>query len=186
VLRDLNRGDRPVAPIALNLRFGLTPQAVVEAADGTVLRVNDRDGVSHDLPADLIVTCIGYQTADVCSQPVTGGVFKNDDGLVADRLYAVGWCKRGPSGTIPTNRTEAATVAQRIAAEATCGGRDGSAALRGLLSDKGALVIDYAAWRRIDEQEQARAAPQRVRHKYSAINEMIQAAAPRTAVEPSL
>jgi ferredoxin--NADP+ reductase len=185
VLRDLNRADRPPAPIALNLMFGLTPKAVVDEAGGHVLRVADREGVSQDLPADLIVTCIGYQTADVCSQPATGGVFKNDDGLVADRLYAVGWCKRGPSGTIPTNRTEAATVAQRIAAETIDGGRDGSAALRGLLAAKGAQVVDYAAWRRIDEQEQARAGPQRVRHKYAEINDMILAAAPQSAVEPS-
>ena len=69
-----------------------------------------------EFPAQLAVTCIGYEAVACCSVSPTNGVFANENGKVEDRLYVVGWAKRGPSGTIPTNRTEAQQVAQRIAA----------------------------------------------------------------------
>ena len=37
-------------------------------------------------------------------------------GRIADRLFAVGWARRGPSGTIGTNRPDGYEVADRIAA----------------------------------------------------------------------
>jgi hypothetical protein len=61
------------------------------------------------------------------------GVFANQDGKVDERLYVVGWAKRGPSGTIPTNRVEAQQLAQRIAQEMQSGERPGGAGLRKLL-----------------------------------------------------
>ncbi len=61
------------------------------------------------LPADIAVTCIGYEKAAVDGVRPTGPE-------IQPGLYAVGWAARGPSGTIPTNRTEARALAQRIVA----------------------------------------------------------------------
>jgi ferredoxin--NADP+ reductase len=172
VLRDLARADRPPAPVALDLRFGLTPVEIVGEYAVKAVRVRDRTGALQDIPADLVVTCIGYESAAVCRQNTTSGVFQNDGGQIADRLFAVGWCRRGPTGTIPTNRTEAATVAELIASKTIGADRPGSSRLRELLAEKNVRVFDYAAWRRIDESEVARARPQRVRHKHSAVDDV--------------
>ena len=60
-------------------------------------------------PADLAVTCIGYEKAAVDGVLPTGP--EPEPGL-----YAVGWAARGPSGTIPTNRAEARALARRMIA----------------------------------------------------------------------
>ena len=61
------------------------------------------------LPADLAVTCIGYEKAAVDGVWPTGPE-------IEPGLYAVGWAARGPSGTIPTNRTEARALSARMIA----------------------------------------------------------------------
>ena len=42
-------------------------------------------------------------------------------GRIADRLYAVGWARRGPTGTIGTNRPDGYEVADQIAADMPAG-----------------------------------------------------------------
>ena len=50
---------------------------------------------------DLVITCIGYD----------GVAFPEGEGV-----FPVGWAKRGPSGTIPTNRADSHAVAQQVIA----------------------------------------------------------------------
>ena len=104
------------------------------------------------------------------------GLFANDGGHIRGGLYTVGWAKRGPSGTIPTNRIEAQAVAQRIAADLGDGGKPGGAALRALLDGQAVRWVDYAGWRRIEVLEQASADPGRCRRKLTAIPDMLAAA----------
>ena len=42
-------------------------------------------------------------------------------GNIADRLYAVGWARRGPTGTIGTNRPDGYEVAEQVAAAMPAG-----------------------------------------------------------------
>ena len=81
------------------------------------MQFRSASGEVVEIPAQLAVTCIGYETIACCSTTPENGVFRNEDGRIEDRLYVVGWAKRGPSGTIPTNRVEAQQVAQKIAQE---------------------------------------------------------------------
>ena len=67
----------------------------------------------------LVISAIGYE-----AQPMTGiayekGKVLNTDGRVRDNLYVVGWAKRGPSGVIGTNKSDAAGVIELIISNLT-------------------------------------------------------------------
>ena len=58
----------------------------------------------------LVITAIGYQAASLEGIPYENGKVVNVDGRVAPETYVVGWAKRGPSGVIGTNKSDAADV----------------------------------------------------------------------------
>jgi ferredoxin--NADP+ reductase len=65
----------------------------------------------------LVISAIGYE-----AQPITGISFEkgkvlNTDGRVKGNLYVVGWAKRGPSGVIGTNKSDAAAVIELLTAD---------------------------------------------------------------------
>jgi ferredoxin--NADP+ reductase len=58
----------------------------------------------------LVITAIGYEAASLEGIPYEKGKVSNIDGRVNENLYVVGWAKRGPSGVIGTNKSDAADV----------------------------------------------------------------------------
>jgi ferredoxin/flavodoxin---NADP+ reductase len=58
----------------------------------------------------LVITAIGYEAAPLDGIPYERGKVVNTDGRVTENLYVVGWAKRGPSGVIGTNKSDAADV----------------------------------------------------------------------------
>jgi ferredoxin--NADP+ reductase len=58
----------------------------------------------------LVITAIGYEAASLEGIPYEHGKVVNVDGYVSDNLFVVGWAKRGPSGVIGTNKSDAADV----------------------------------------------------------------------------
>lgn len=82
---------------------------------------------------DLVVTCVGYH----------GVVFPKGEGI-----FPVGWARRGPSGTIPTNRADSHAVAQQVIAWLR--ERDPKSG-----PDPLPPSVDAAGWHRIDEAEAA-------------------------------
>ena len=166
--RDLSK------PIRLHFDFRLKPlclegRALVERA---VFEVQRRDGDGYapsgetrSVRADLVVSCIGYRSLPCGALAPEAGRFRNEAGRIEPGLYVVGWAKRGPSGTIPTNRSEAHAVADRLLAETQAGGMPGRAGLRAALATGARGIVDFAAWRAIDATERARAADGRPREK---------------------
>jgi len=163
-------------PVTINFHFNLTPTAFV--GDGKLQEVQFRSasGESVILPAQMAVTCIGYEALPCCSALPANGIFANQDGKVDERLYVVGWAKRGPTGTIPTNRVEAQQLAQRIAQETQSGDRPGGAGLRKLLQERNVRWVDYAGWQRIHAAELARTGAGRGREKLSSAEAMLETA----------
>jgi ferredoxin--NADP+ reductase len=126
-------------------------------------------GETYEVPASLVITAIGYSTSPIPDVPFEGGKFVNESGRIADRLYAVGWARRGPSGTIGTNRPDGYEVAEQIAAAVPAegsGDREGASGLKRLLESCGVMPTDYDDWRKIEQTEVSRARPGSPREKF--------------------
>jgi ferredoxin--NADP+ reductase len=126
-------------------------------------------GETYEVPASLVITAIGYSTSPIADVPFEGGKFVNEGGRISDRLYAVGWARRGPTGTIGTNRPDGYEVAEQIAAAMPAGSsdqREGAAGLKRLLEGRGVMPTDYDDWRKIEETEISRARPGSPREKF--------------------
>lgn len=125
-----------------------------------------------EIPADLIVTAIGYQSTPIAEVPFDEklGRFPNQDGHIEGNLYVVGWGKRGPSGTIPTNRPDSFAVSRLIMESITADdNKNGSKTLDSLLASRGCRSTDLDDWKLIDTKEHANG----VRQKISSIDEML-------------
>jgi len=127
-------------------------------------------GETYAIPASLIVSCIGYHTPRIPGVPYDerGGKFANEGGVIGDGLYCVGWARRGPSGTIGTNRPDGQEVAEIIAAALPVDGGDGKsggAGLDALLGERGIVATSFDDWRSIEAAETAAARPGAPREK---------------------
>ena len=127
-------------------------------------------GEEYVIPANLVVSCIGYHTSPIAGVPYDerGGKFANDAGVIGDGLYAVGWARRGPSGTIGTNRPDGYEVAGQVAAAVPAGsdgGKAGGEGLDALLAGRSAKSTSFTDWRAIEAAETAAARPDAPREK---------------------
>ncbi len=126
-------------------------------------------GEQYAIPATLVISCIGYHTPRIDGVPYDerGGKFANEAGVIGDGLYCVGWARRGPSGTIGTNRPDGYEVAEQIAADYPAGGgkREGGVGLDALLAERTHHVTSFEDWRTIEAAEAAAARPDAPREK---------------------
>ena len=150
---------------------GRAERLVVErtALDGAGQSVGT--GETYVIPASLIISSIGYATPPIAGVPYDdkGGKFANDGGRIGDGLYCVGWARRGPSGTIGTNRPDGYEVAALIAGTmppGSDGGKAGAAGLDALLAERRARPTSFADWRTIEAAEAAAARPDAPREKF--------------------
>jgi NADPH-dependent glutamate synthase beta subunit-like oxidoreductase len=136
-------------------------------------------GENYEVPASLIVSAIGYSTSPIPAVPFEGGKFANNGGKIADRLYAVGWARRGPSGTIGTNRPDGYEVADQVFAAmpaGSSGDRPGAAGLKALLEPRGVMPTDFDDWRKIEETETSNARPGNPREKFVRVEDWLRMA----------
>ncbi len=185
ILRELAAQDKPDKPIKMHIGFYAAPVEILgtDRVEGLRLErtqvVDGRavgTGEMFDVAASAVVTAIGYQTEAPDGVPLEDwGTVANQDGLVEPGLYVVGWAKRGPSGTIPTNGPDSREVADRITAEITPGGKPGGGAIDAILTQKNVRVVDFSDWKTISEAEIARAPEGHPQEKFTRIEEMLTA-----------
>jgi ferredoxin--NADP+ reductase len=137
-------------------------------------------GQTYEVPASLVISSIGYSTPPMEGVPYDerGGKFLNDNGKIADRLYCVGWARRGPTGTIGTNRPDGQEVAAAIEAAmppGSTGDLGGVEALKALLATRNVMPTDYDDWRRIEQTEAANARPGSPREKFVRVEDWLKA-----------
>jgi NADPH-dependent glutamate synthase beta subunit-like oxidoreductase len=133
-------------------------------------------GETYDIPCGLVVAAIGYRADPIPGLPYdeARGIIPNDRGKIAEGLYAVGWIKRGPSGVISSSRPDGVEVAEHIAADFSAGGaKPGRDKLAALLDERGVRVVHFEDWKRLENEEHARAEQPQPRHKFTAIDDMI-------------
>ena len=65
----------------------------------------------------LVISAIGYEPAPLNGITYEKGKVLNIDGRVKENVYVVGWAKRGPSGVIGTNKSDAAAVIDLLIAD---------------------------------------------------------------------
>ena len=139
-------------------------------------------GETYVIPADLVVACIGYRSSPIPGVPFDDrlGRFANDEGRIVPGLYAVGWARRGPTGTIGTNRPDGFGVVERIVedfASGAIGGspREGRAGFDRLAAARSLDVITFRDWKKIEEAEAKAAREGAPREKFVDIESMIRA-----------
>ena len=71
---------------------------------------------TFSIKCGLVITAIGYEATSIPGVPYQKGKVVNTDGHVDGNLYVVGWAKRGPSGVIGTNKSDAAEVMKSLVA----------------------------------------------------------------------
>jgi len=127
-----------------------------------ILGTDRVEGVVYSTPSGdvtikcgLVITAIGYQAAGIDGVPFENGKVVNIDGRVNENLYVVGWAKRGPSGVIGTNKSDAAAVVELMISDLKTPKAAGD--ISQLLTHQ--VVVDQSAWQKINEAEVAAGEP---------------------------
>jgi ferredoxin--NADP+ reductase len=103
------------------------------------------------IPCDLVITAIGYEATTIPGVNYEGGKIANIDGrITASNMYVVGWAKRGPSGVIGTNKSDAAEVVKLLISDLKVAKTAGDITEL-LTSDH--KIVDQPYWVRINEAE---------------------------------
>ncbi|NRD89298.1 pyridine nucleotide-disulfide oxidoreductase [Sphingopyxis sp. BSNA05] len=135
-------------------------------------------GERYDLDCQMVISCIGYRTPPIEGVPYEDGRgrFANIDGRILPGLYCVGWARRGPSGTIGTNKPDGFAIIDAIAEDIGAGeGKEGRAGLDRLFAERGVEAVTFRDWKKIEEAEIARAREGSPREKFTDIADMIAA-----------
>jgi len=175
---------------AISIDFDFFAAPIAIEGDGKVQRIrlertrlDDQyrsisTGESYTIDCSMIISCIGYQTPSIDGVPYEHGRgrFANVDGRILPGLYCVGWARRGPSGTIGTNRPDGYNIIDTVAEDMPGGGgKNGCADLDALLALRKVDVVTFSDWKKIEEAEIARARDGAPREKFVRIEDMIAA-----------
>ncbi|HEV8245876.1 MAG TPA: NADP oxidoreductase, partial [Polyangiaceae bacterium] len=177
----------PQEPVAgaerrVRLRFLASPVEVIGDGDRVRgLRIENNElyerdgsmaargtGAFEDLPCGIVVRSIGYQGMALpgipfdnkkCVVPNVGGRVIDSNASHVPGLYAVGWIKRGPTGLIGTNKSDAKETFDTMLKDlAEWSERQVSdpALLAAAFEQRGVRALGFPEWQRIDAHEQSR------------------------------
>ncbi len=203
LLREL--AARPVDPAkrTIVLRFLASPVAVHGEGRVTSVEIGrnrlqvDADGVPRAVAtgetelveAGMLLRAVGYHGLPVTDLPydADSGTVPNQQGRVHPGVYVAGWVKRGPTGFIGTNKSDAEETVDAILDDLDSGiipePVGTTQGLRGVIRERQPGMVDLAGWQAIDREEKRRgAAAGRPRIKIVDVDEMRRVAA--RAAEP--
>ena len=134
----------------MHFLFQHTPKQILgtDRVEGVVYSTPNGDVT---VKCGLVIIAIGYQAASINGVPYENGKVVNTGGRVKENLYVVGWAKRGPSGVIGTNKSDAAAVVELIINDMKSPKNTGD--ISDLLTNQ--VVVDQRAWQKINKAEVA-------------------------------
>jgi ferredoxin--NADP+ reductase len=166
----MRAGDEPEKDVKSNLDAMLliaenpkteherTMEFLFQHTPKEILGTDRVEGVVYSTPngdvtikCGLVITAIGYQAQGIDGVPYESGKVINNDGHVKDNLYVVGWAKRGPSGVIGTNKSDAAAVMELLVSGLKAPKTAGD--VSELITHQ--VVVSQADWQKINEAEVA-------------------------------
>ncbi|MEZ4241829.1 MAG: FAD-dependent oxidoreductase [Myxococcota bacterium] len=183
-------GRAPTAPKRVHLHLLTSP--VAYRGEGRVEQVevgrnrleprasgglSARDtGERSVIDAGLVFRAVGYRGIPIPGVPFDDrrGIVPNTagrvqrDGAPVERLYVVGWAKRGPSGLIGTNRADSKATVEEMIADLP--GLDAAPRAPLALPD----TVCWTDWQRIDAEELARGTSSgKLREKFVRVADML-------------
>ncbi|MEP3227220.1 MAG: FAD-dependent oxidoreductase [Parasphingorhabdus sp.] len=186
-----NSGEETGKPIAIEFDFFAMPVAI--EGDGKVEKIivektqlddemrAQATGETYSLDCSVVISCIGYRTPPIDNVPYDEGQgrFANVDGRISPGLYCVGWARRGPTGTIGTNKPDGFAIIETVAEDiGDGGGKAGRDGLNKLFNDRAVEAVTFRDWKKIEEAEVANARIGAPREKFTDIEAMIAARKP--------
>ena len=103
----------------------------------------------------LVISAIGYQPQEAHGLKVEGSKLSNTDGQISENLFVVGWAKRGPSGVIGTNKSDAAEVMKSLVEKLSSAPKK----TFDLAGELGAKIVSQSIWEKINQAEIAAGEP---------------------------
>jgi ferredoxin--NADP+ reductase len=147
----------------LEFKFLLAPTEILgnSRVEAIVFAVNKVEGDKvvptgeiETIPCGLVISAIGYSAEPISGVPYKNGKVDNHDGRIeGTNIYAVGWAKRGPSGVIGTNKSDASDVVKLLVEDLTNPPKN-KGEVSSLLTDHD--VITQEGWEKINAAEVAR------------------------------
>jgi ferredoxin--NADP+ reductase len=162
----------------LAVRFWLRPVEVAGAERVSGLTVErtrlDEEGrfagtgEYETIPAQMVFRSVGYQSVPLAGVPFdentatvpnAEGRVLGPDGQPLPGEYVAGWLKRGPTGVVGTNKSDAAGTVRSLLADlpALASGAGGAAAPRRpfteVLAGRGVRPVSYLDWLRVEAAE---------------------------------
>jgi len=184
-LREFATRDPSELPKRVHFGFYAAPREILGGDSVEALRLERTrveggravgTGEFFEIETGMVIAAIGYRAFPVPGVPFDEerGIIPNDEGRVGNGLYAVGWAKRGPSGTIGTNRPDGQNAAKQIIEDVGPGnGKGGRAAFEALLDRGEARRVSYDEWLKLDEHEKTSAPGGAPRRKLVTVAEML-------------
>jgi ferredoxin--NADP+ reductase len=164
-------------PRRIHLRFLVRPMRILgsERVEGVELERTALDGTGNAvgtgetevLPVQMVFRSVGYlgrQLADLSFDERSGTIPNASgrvlrDGVPVPGEYVAGWIKRGPTGVIGTNRSDASETVTTLLTDLPALERrplKDPGALEALLAERGIVPVFWEHWLKVDAAEIAK------------------------------
>ncbi len=204
ILAELDTGNSPGKNKDLSLRFLVSPTEILGDSQGHVRAIRltrnrvamsesgriiaEPTDVTEMLDLGLVFRSVGYQGVPLADVPFDdyNAVIRNNEGRVVTEegehlpgLYCTGWIKRGPTGVIGTNKTDAQETVKHMVQDLKDGrilspGQQQIDQAAQLIRDRQPRFVSYKDWGIINQKELDRGiAATRPRVKFTSVGDML-------------